>query len=686
MSMIEVALKSRDLGLSVVPIEAGTKKALVKWSDYQSQPMGHDEIREHFAGDVWFAIIAGEVSGNLELIDFDIPRKHKLPKGTQGTAPLYQPFCDFLIEHGHEDLLNRLIVIQTKSGGMGLIYRCPDGVSGNQKLAERPATPEELEEEPSVRRHALIETRGTGGYFLTFPTPGYKFLRGKFTSIPTISAEERELLLSVARFFNECEPEVYAPERSNPHTQRPGDEFNLNTTWDDILSPAGWHQGRRSGNRTMWTRPGKTLKDGNSATTGNGPNDLLYVFTSSAYPFEPSRSYSKFAAYALINHGGDFHFAAQALKEKGFGSPRRQEQRVPGPEAPPCQAYEEAVPAPRYNLRKASDVEAKTVEWLLYPYIPLGMLAGCEGMPGLGKTFVLLSMASALSRGRGLSFMDSQETEPVTTIYWTLDDSAEYVLKPRLQRMDADLNKIILCDDSLVLNRQGLRDLREIIKETEAKWFVLDPFAKFIDPVIKMARPDISLSEIMTELKTICEQTGCAITPNRHLRKSRSGDVISDGYGGIEIIGGYRSALRIDADPDNIPRQGSKFGIVSHIKNNVGPIGEAFGFEIRPVNKELAELWWTGTREFDPAAAPQVQPDTPEIKDARAFLLHELQTGRMEAVSALEAIAAKQGITPKQLRTAREHVCEPSQRIGFGKDSKVFIRLKRQFIKEDPYA
>ena len=42
---------------------------------------------------------------------------------------------------------------------------------------------------------------------------------------------------------------------------------------------------------------------------------------SSSTEFEPERSYTKFAAYAMLNHGGDFRAAAQALRGQGLGAP-----------------------------------------------------------------------------------------------------------------------------------------------------------------------------------------------------------------------------------------------------------------------------------------------------------------------------------------------------------------------------
>lgn len=61
---------------------------------------------------------------------------------------------------------------------------------------------------------------------------------------------------------------------------------------------------------------------GISATTNHADSDLLNVFSTST-EFEPEQSYSKFAAYAILNHGGDFSAAGKALWEQGY----RPEQR-----------------------------------------------------------------------------------------------------------------------------------------------------------------------------------------------------------------------------------------------------------------------------------------------------------------------------------------------------------------------
>ncbi len=101
---------------------------------------------------------------------------------------------------------------------------------------------------------------------------------------------------------------------------RLGDDLNARADWPEILQPHGWSIDKELSNgEVRWNRPGKTIDHG--ATTGH--NKGLHVFTDSddAAPFQKGGNYSKFEAYALLNHGGDHKEAAKALGRQGYGRP-----------------------------------------------------------------------------------------------------------------------------------------------------------------------------------------------------------------------------------------------------------------------------------------------------------------------------------------------------------------------------
>lgn len=174
---------------------------------------------------------------------------------------------------------------------------------------------------------------------------------------------------------------------------RPGDDYNRRASWAEILEPHGWVSVGGSGEKTYWRRPGKT---GNcwSATTGycrtDLRGDLLYVFSTSAAPFDAEAAYSKFEAYALLEHNGDFGAAARRLAERGYGGqepPRliSSGKAEPAGELPPSA---ETSADPLDQDATAADLIAAnaTIRWAWEGWIPLGVLTILASEPGIGKT------------------------------------------------------------------------------------------------------------------------------------------------------------------------------------------------------------------------------------------------------------------------------------------------------------
>ncbi len=99
---------------------------------------------------------------------------------------------------------------------------------------------------------------------------------------------------------------------------RPGDDFNDRATWDEILSPHGWRRVSESRGVARWAKPGETGRD-HHATTNHADTDLFYCFTPEAPPMPCGKAQSKFAVFALLNHGGDFSEATRELVKQGYG-------------------------------------------------------------------------------------------------------------------------------------------------------------------------------------------------------------------------------------------------------------------------------------------------------------------------------------------------------------------------------
>ena len=293
-------------GYSIIPILTdGSKAPAVPWKKFQQRIATSEEITTWFRKKRGIGIVAGRVSGNLEILDFD-------------DGSLLDPWCELVKKHCGVEVIDELPIVMTPSSGFHVYYRSDSEVEGNQKLARRKVGNGALE--------VLIETRGEGGYVIAPESPpgchpakkSYSQLQGDLTQIPSITAEHRAVLLECARAFNEhvdSKRIISGPSRRGRN--RPGDEFNERAGWEEILAAHGWENVGQLGQETHWRRPGKNI--GISATTNFGGSDRFYNFSTNGHPFEAETSYTKFAAHALLNHEGDFSMAASDLAATGYG-------------------------------------------------------------------------------------------------------------------------------------------------------------------------------------------------------------------------------------------------------------------------------------------------------------------------------------------------------------------------------
>ena len=323
----DFALQLLKAGLSVVSADTREKKPVGTWKSFQHARPNEVELQRMFRRGDGLGIVTGAVSGNVEVIDFDL------------VGAMYPAWCD-AVDAAAPGLRDRLYVERTPSGGVHVIYRSEDAVEGNAKLAQRSVAYDSGDEveiagkryKPGKRADtdtfhvviALIETRGEGGICLVAPSPGYVCQHGSLLDLPVLSAAEHAVLRDAAIGLNEHVPPVTPwthskPNKTTKHTAndgdlRPGDDFNQRGDVREVLVKHGWTL-HRPGENEYWCRPGKTMST--SATLNAG---VFFVHSTNATPFEPNTPYAPFGVFALLEHDGNFSNAASALRKLGFGS------------------------------------------------------------------------------------------------------------------------------------------------------------------------------------------------------------------------------------------------------------------------------------------------------------------------------------------------------------------------------
>jgi hypothetical protein len=355
-ALLEAARALHAAGCSVIPARPdGTKAPAANWKQYTRQRPSLDQLTTWltFGGHDGIGVITGQVSAPdgsyLEMLELE---------GRALAEGVLQHLAQALDDHGLSELWARIrggYLEATPSGGLHILYRAAGEPRGNSKLARRPARQDELtpEEQQILAAHpgkvfprVLIETRGEGGYVVVAPSAGrthqtgkpWVLLAGGPTTIATISEEERDALHAIASLLDTM-PAAQPPSEPGPRPAvgqdhedgrlRPGDDYNNRADWADILAGhftpvAGYGKGR------TWRRTGKNR--GISATTGTrGEGDNLYVFSTST-EFDTETPYTKFGAYALLEHGGDHAAAARHLRRQGYGDPLPHDDQNIGPD------------------------------------------------------------------------------------------------------------------------------------------------------------------------------------------------------------------------------------------------------------------------------------------------------------------------------------------------------------------
>lgn len=284
MTCAEVAEALNAQGIGAIPIKLGKKTPAIEgWKSYQ------DTLPTEFERLNWWkdenrSIAA--VGGIVQCIDFDEPE-------------LIADYIERGREAGSEFTISTLLHVQTPRGGHHLIFRSVPNMP-NMKLAN------------TEENNVLIETRGFGGYFLTYPSPGYQIIRGDISAIPFITEKERGLLLDLARSFNEKHVVPEAPRHQfESDGETPGDDFDQRGDIEQLLIDHDWTKVSAK----YWRRPGKDR--GISASFGAVPG-RFYVFSTST-GFEPNHVYKPYAVYAQLEHGGDYRSAMKELYRQGFG-------------------------------------------------------------------------------------------------------------------------------------------------------------------------------------------------------------------------------------------------------------------------------------------------------------------------------------------------------------------------------
>ncbi|MFI3249858.1 MAG: AAA family ATPase [Eubacteriales bacterium] len=302
-----------------------------------------------------------------------------------------------------------------------------------------------------------------------------------------------------------------------------------------------------------------------------------------------------------------------------------------------------------FKMHRMSDIVSETVEWLWYPYIPKGKITIIQGDPGEGKTYLILGIASLLTRGEPLFRAEKQE--PINVIYQTAEDGLADTIKPRLESLGADCRKILVVDESETPLSLCDQRIKESILKTKAKLLILDPLQAYLGAGVDMHRAN-EVRPVFQKLATVAQETGCAIVLIGHMNKGGAKGAYR-GLGSVDILAAARSVLLVARSPEE-----ENVRIIAHIKSNLAPDGSSLAFTYENGLRFLGESFLS----VDELLGYEKTKRNPREK-AKEFLLDILSENRVEALNIIKR-SEKLNIGERTLKTAKKELGILSEKVG----------------------
>lgn len=313
-------------------------------------------------------------------------------------------------------------------------------------------------------------------------------------------------------------------------------------------------------------------------------------------------------------------------------------------------------------LQTIASVQPREAEYLAEPYLPRGMITILAGHAGQGKTTLALWLASHVSNG---DLMPGGK--PGNVYYFTTENDESIVLRPRLEAMDARLDRVMVMRSDarqLTLTDPRLFEMHKIF-DGKPDLIVFDPVQSYVGKKLDMNRTD-DVRFMMDNLNKLLHATNAAVVLICHTKKAPMGfngrpcELIN---GSSDFVNAARSVCFLGRDPAR-----PDVCVVAQEKNSLGLPGASLAFTIG----ENGAVHWSD--EECELTAAQILTYSDEKRRHAASPSERAQAAlrdllakneKMRSTDILEA-CAKQGISRSAVYRARDELPIQKQRTGMG--------------------
>jgi putative DNA primase/helicase len=285
---------------------------------------------------------------------------------------------------------------------------------------------------------------------------------------------------------------------------------------------------------------------------------------------------------------------------------------------------------------RASAVTPRAVDWLWFPYVPLGKITAVAGQMGQAKSLWTAWLAAAVSQGQGITL-----GRPGDVVMLNAEDDAEDTIRPRLEAAGADLDRVWI-EPNVTLDIDHLGGICDELGDV--RLITIDPIQAYLPSNVNSWKgQDVRLA--LEPLRTFAAERRLAVVLVQHLnRRTDAGDPlarIADSQGIPQLA---RSVRVWGADPSDPDGDNGTQKVLTRAKGNLA--------------KSKASATYTIVeRVIGPAlTAPCLQRgDDREVTADDVVDDHETRSQIDEAVEWLRALLADGPVSAKDgQRKARE--------------------------------
>lgn len=309
----------------------------------------------------------------------------------------------------------------------------------------------------------------------------------------------------------------------------------------------------------------------------------------------------------------------------------------------------------------------KELEFIWHPYIVKGAINIIQGEPGLGKSYLIAWLLSAVSTGAKIPFSE-KHFEVGNSIYQSAEDDYDATVLPRLLINGADVNRIgFISEKKQSFNIQQIERLKENIIKYKPSIVVLDPLQHYIGIANMNSANDIA--NALKPLVELAEEYNCAIIIVGHLNKNEGGKASNRGLGSTAIGGTARSTLLIAENPEN---DGER--LFMPLKTNLMKESEKRSLSYK-INEDGVFEWLKDKGKLSPDyILNQSNFSNDKNSMAKGFIIGVLSKGDILGTELTE-LATRNNISEKTFNIARSELSKTNVIKNYQKDSKFYWKL-----------